>query len=53
MYQLNIADLHKVLISNVNKLMPNIFDKENYKLHYENLKLFLKIRLKLKKCVAL
>ena len=29
--------------------MPNFFDKEKYALHYENLKLYLRLGLKLKK----
>ena len=29
--------------------MPNFFDKEKYVIHYENLKLYLRLRLKLKK----
>ena len=28
--------------------MPNLFDKENYVIHYENLQLYLRLRLKLK-----
>ena len=47
-YQLKIADLYNITISNVNKLVPNIFDKEKYVLHHENLQLYLKLRLKLK-----
>ena len=31
------------------KLMPNVFVKENYMLHYENLQLQLKLALKIKK----
>ena len=34
---------------NVKKLVPNLFDKEKYVLHYENLQLYLKLGLKLKK----
>ena len=47
-HQLKIADLYNIPISNVNKLVPNIFDKEKYVLHHENLQLYLKLRLKLK-----
>ena len=47
-YQLKIADLYNITISNVNKLVPNIFDKEKYVLHHENLQLYLKLRLKRK-----
>ena len=48
-YELKITDLCNILIGNVKKLVPNLFGKENYMLHYENLKLYLKLWLKLKK----
>ena len=57
-YQLNIADLYNIPIGNVKKLLPIFlffilfyffFDKEKCLLHYEYLKLYLKLRLKLKK----
>ena len=48
-YQLKIADLYNIPIGNVKKLLPNFFDKEKYLLHYENLQLYLRLRLKLKK----
>ena len=51
-YQLKIADLHNISIGNDKKLVPNFFDKENYVLHYENLKLYLKIGSKLKKYIV-
>ena len=47
-YQLKIADLYNILISNVKELVPNIFDKEKYVLHHENLQLYLRLGLKLK-----
>ena len=31
------------------KLVPNFFDKEIYVIHYENLQLYLRLGLKLKK----
>ena len=31
------------------KLVPNVFDKDKYALHYENLQLCLRLGLKLKK----
>ena len=46
-YQLKIADLYNIPIANVNKLVPNFFDKEKYVLHYENLQLYLRPGLKL------
>ena len=32
-YQLRIADHYKIPIGNVEKLMPNFFDKEKYVIH--------------------
>ena len=34
-YQLMIADLYNIPIVNARKLVPNLFDKEKYVLHYE------------------
>ena len=48
-HQLKIVDLYNVLIGNVKKLMPNFFDVEKYVLHCENLQLYLRLGLKLKK----
>ena len=48
-YQLKIADLYNIFIGNVKKLVRNFFDKEKYVLHYENLQLYLRLGLKLKK----
>ena len=48
-YQLKIADLYNIPIGNVKKVVPNIFDKEKYVLHYENLQLYLRLGLKFKK----
>ena len=48
-YQLKIADHYKITIGNVEKLVPNFFYKEKYVIHYENLKLYLTLGLKLKK----
>ena len=47
-YQLRIADHYKIPIGNVGKLMPNFSDKEKCVIHYENLKLCLRLVLKLK-----
>ena len=47
-YQLKIADLYNIPIGNVKKL-PNAFGKEKYVIHYENLKFYLRLGLKLKK----
>ena len=51
-YQLKIADLYNILIGSVKKLVPNFFDKERYMIHYENLQLYLRLGLKLKKYIA-
>ena len=48
-YQLKINDLCNIPIANVKKWVPNFFDKEKYVIHYENLQLYLKLGLKLKK----
>ena len=48
-YQLKIADLYNILLVMLKKLVPNVFDKEKYVLHYENLQLYLRLGLKLKK----
>ena len=48
-YQLKTADLCNILIGNVKKLEPKLFDKEKYVIHYKNLQLYLRLGLKLKK----
>ena len=48
-YQLKIADLYNIPIGNVEKLVPSFFDKEKYVIHYENLQLYLRLGLKLKR----
>ena len=52
-YQLKIADLYNIPIGNVKKLVPYFFYKKKYMLHYQNLQLFLRLVLKLKKYVVL
>ena len=47
-YQLEIANLYNTLIGNVKKLVSNLFDKEKYVIHYENVQLYLRLGLKLK-----
>ena len=39
-------------LKNFKKLVPNFSGKEKYVIHYENLQLYLKLELKLKKYVA-
>ena len=43
-YQQKISDLYNIPIGNVKKLVPNLFDKEKYVIHYENLRLGLKLK---------
>ena len=42
---------YKIPIGNVKKLVRNLFDEEKYVFHYENLQLYLRLELKLKKLV--
>ena len=51
-YQFNIADFHNIPIGTVKKLLLNIFDKERYVLHYENLQFYLRLGLKLRKLIV-
>ena len=51
-YQLKIPDLNNIPTGNVKKLVPKFFGKEKYVIHYENLQLYLKLELKLKKYIA-
>ena len=48
-YQLKIANLYNIPIGNVKKTVLNIFDKENYVLHYKKLQLDLRLGSKLTK----
>ena len=43
------ADLNRISIENVKKLRPNFFDKETYGLPYENLQLYFRLGLKIRK----
>ena len=36
-FQLKVANLYNIPIGNVKKLVPNLFDKEKYVIHCENL----------------
>ena len=51
-YQFNIADFHNIPIGTVKKLLLNIFDKERYVLHYENLQFYLRLGMKLRKLIV-
>ena len=48
-YCKKIAEKYKILIGQVNKLIPTLRDKEEYVLHYRNLQLYLNLGLKIKK----
>ena len=50
-YKLEIADLYNIPIGNAKQLVPHFFDKEKYLIHYENLKLYFRLGLKLKKYI--
>ena len=52
-YQLKIADLYNISTGNVEKFVPNFFDKEKYVIYYENLQLYLRLGLNLKKIYCL
>ena len=51
-YQLKIANLNNIHMVTVKTLLPNFFDKEKYVRYYENLQLYLRLVLKLKKYIA-
>ena len=51
-YQLKVADLNNISIGNVEKLVPNYFDKEKYVIQYENVQIYLRLGLKLKKYIV-
>ena len=51
-YQLKIAYLYNIASDNVKKLVPNFIDKEKHVIHYENVELYLRLGLKLKKYIA-
>ena len=51
-YELKIADFYNVPIGNVKKLVPKFFHKEKYLLHYENLQLYVRLEMKLKKYIV-
>ena len=48
-YQLKLADHYNIPIGNVKNLVADFFDKEKYVVHYKNLKLYLRLGLRLKK----
>ena len=51
-YQVLIADFQNIPIGTVKNLEPNVMSKEKYVFHYENLKIYLRLGLKIKKDIA-
>ena len=47
-YELKISDLNNITIGNVKKIVPNFFEKNDER-YYQNLQLYLRLGLKLKK----
>ena len=47
-FRIKIADLHNIPISNVKKLVSNVFDEEKYVLLFQNLLLYLRLGLRKK-----
>ena len=50
-YHLKMVDLYNNPVGNAKQLVRNFFDKEKYILHYENLHLYLRLGLKLKRII--
>ena len=48
-YQLMFVHFYKIFIGNIKKMANNVFDKERYVLFNENLQLYLRLVLSLKK----
>ena len=48
-YSLKIANVHNVTTGTVIKLVPNLMSKNNYVIHYRNLRQCLELGMKLKK----
>ena len=46
-YQLKTADLYNISIGNIERLEPNLFGKQKCVLHYENLQVYFKTRIKI------
>ena len=49
--QLEIKNNHDIKVGEINKLMPNLYSKKNYVVHYRNLKYYLAQGLILKRCI--
>ena len=51
-YELKVSNPYNTPIGSVKKLVPNFFGKEKYVIRYENLKLYLRLGLKLKNYIT-
>ena len=51
-YKLKIADLCNILNENVKKLVLNLFLKKDYIIQHENLKLYLRLELKIERYIT-
>ena len=51
-YQFRITVLYNIYFGSSMKLVTNFLDKEKYVLYYENLQIYLRLRLKLKKSTS-
>ena len=52
LFFIKIVDLYSIPIGNVKNLVHDFFDKGKYGIHYENLQLYLRLGLKLKKYIV-
>ena len=50
-YRILLQEEYGIHIGQVAKLIPTLADKKNYVLHLRNLQLYLRLGLKLKKCI--
>ena len=48
-YYKNIVDRYNIKVGGVKKLIPNLYDKIKYPVHYKNLKYYLSLGMKLAK----
>ena len=51
-YQLKIPDKYQISIGSVKKLVPKSLGEEKYVLHFNNWQVYLRLELKIKKCIV-
>lgn len=51
-YQSKTSDIYNISIGNIKNVTLNLLDKETYMIRYENLQLYLRVGLKLKKYIV-